>query len=152
VKIWEKERLLRSTILAGFAAVSMTGAVAYGQSEEDEDEEDTPPPPRAQQSSDRIVVTGSLLRRDEFTSSAPIQVITAEIASIEGLVDTAEILQDSSIAAGSQQINTQFGGFIVNGGPGVQTVSLRGLGAQRTLLLLRPALWTVGRGRPGRRC
>ncbi|WBQ10161.1 TonB-dependent receptor [Hyphomonadaceae bacterium ML37] len=135
MKIWEKERLLRSTILAGFAAVSMTGAVAYGQSEEDEDEEDTPPPPRAQQSSDRIVVTGSLLRRDEFTSSAPIQVITAEIASIEGLVDTAEILQDSSIAAGSQQINTQFGGFIVNGGPGVQTVSLRGLGAQRTLLL-----------------
>jgi iron complex outermembrane receptor protein len=135
VKIWEKERLLRSTILAGFAAVSMTGAAAYAQSEDEEDEDDAPPPPRAQQTSDRIVVTGSLLRRDEFTSSAPIQVITAEIASIEGLIDTAQILQDSSIAAGSQQINTQFGGFIVNGGPGVQTVSLRGLGAQRTLIL-----------------
>lgn len=84
---------------------------------------------------EKIVVTGSLLRRDEFTSSSPIQVITAEIASLEGLVDTAEILQGSSIAAGSTQINSQFGGFIVNGGPGVNSVSLRGLGAQRTLLL-----------------
>lgn len=89
--------------------------------------------PEARQ--ERITVTGSLLRRDEFTSSAPIQVITSEVASLEGLIDTSEILQGSSVAAGSQQINTQFGGFIVNGGPGVNTVSLRGLGAQRTLLL-----------------
>lgn len=89
--------------------------------------------PEARQ--ERITVTGSLLRRDEFTSSAPIQVITAEIATLEGLIDTAAILQGSSVAAGSQQINTQFGGFIVNGGPGVNSLSLRGLGAQRTLLL-----------------
>lgn len=89
--------------------------------------------PEARQ--ERITVTGSLLRRDEFTSSAPIQVITSEVASLEGLIDTSDILQGSSVAAGSQQINTQFGGFIVNGGPGVNSVSLRGLGAQRTLLL-----------------
>lgn len=89
----------------------------------------------AESRQEKIVVTGSLLRRDEFTSSAPIQVITAEVATLEGLIDTADILQGSSIAAGSTQINSQFGGFIVNGGPGVNSVSLRGLGAQRTLLL-----------------
>jgi iron complex outermembrane recepter protein len=134
-----------------FGALSITG-LAYGQTEPEEtapaatesttdtDEAPTatPAPTRSSEDEarqDKIVVTGSLLRRDEFTSSAPIQVITAEVASLEGLIDTADILQGSSIAAGSTQINNQFGGFVVNGGPGVNTVSLRGLGAQRTLLL-----------------
>jgi iron complex outermembrane receptor protein len=85
---------------------------------------------------DTIVVTGSLLRRDTFTSASPITVITAETATLEGLVDTAEILQTSSVAAGSTQINQTFGGFIVNGGPGIQSVGLRGLGAGRTLVLV----------------
>ncbi len=129
VSNWDKERLLRSTILAGLAAVSIGGAPVFAQ-ETDEDEDE-----QQEETRDRIVVTGSLLQRDEFSSSAPIQVITSETASLEGLLDTSEILQESSIAAGSTQINTQFGGFIVNGGPGVNTVSLRGLGAQRTLLL-----------------
>ncbi len=131
MKIWEKERLLRSTILAGFAAVSMTGAAAYAQAEDEEDEDEAP---RAQ-TQDRVVVTGSLLRRNEFTSSSPIQVITAEAATLEGLIDTADILQGASVAAGSTQYNAQFGGFVVEGGPGVNTVSLRGLGAQRTLVV-----------------
>lgn len=127
-----KGSLLRSTVLAGFAATAFAATPALAQeSEEDEEEEQQ----QESRTTDRIVVTGSLLRRDEFSSSAPIQVITAETASLEGLLDTAEILQESSIAAGSTQINAQFGGFIVNGGPGVNTVSLRGLGAQRTLLL-----------------
>lgn len=127
-----KGSLLRSTVLAGFAATAFAASPALAQEpEEDEDEQEE----QQARSSDRIVVTGSLLRRDEFSSSAPIQVITSETASLEGLLDTSEILQESSIAAGSTQINTQFGGFIVNGGPGVNTVSLRGLGAQRTLIL-----------------
>src|SRR5690606_39402156 len=45
-------------------------------------------------------------------------------------------LQKSSVAAGSTQISHQFGGFVVEGGTGVQTVSLRGLGENRTLVLL----------------
>src|SRR5690606_19288510 len=37
---------------------------------------------------------------------------------------------------GSSQINNSYGGYVVNGDPGVNTLSLRGLGATRTLLLL----------------
>lgn len=85
---------------------------------------------------DRVVVTGSRIARDAFTSSSPITVITAESAQLEGLVDTADILQGSTVASGSTQINNQFGGFVVEGGTGVNTVSLRGLGAQRSLVLL----------------
>lgn len=85
---------------------------------------------------EKVVVTGSLLRRSEFSSASPIQVLTAETATLEGLISTADIIQGSSIAAGSVQLNNQFGGFVIDGGLGVNTVSLRGLGDQRTLVLL----------------
>jgi iron complex outermembrane receptor protein len=85
---------------------------------------------------EELVVTGSRIRRTEFTSTSPIQVITSEQSTLEGLVDTAKIIQGSSVAGNDTQINNFFTGFVVNGGPGVNTVSLRGLGTQRTLLLL----------------
>lgn len=91
---------------------------------------------QASGSSDRVVVTGSRIRRTEFTSAQPLQVITAEEATLEGLVDTTEILQSSTVAATSGQINNYFTGFVTTGGPGVNTISLRGLGAQRTLVLI----------------
>lgn len=100
----------------------------------------TPPPPEEEKAEDkkveRVVVTGSRLRKNEFTSSSPIQVITTEETTLEGLNDTSEILQGSPLAAGSQQINNAFGGFIVQGGTGANSISLRGLGAQRTLVLV----------------
>src|SRR5690606_26253537 len=85
---------------------------------------------------DRITVTGSLLRRFEYESTSPIQVITADTNVALGQVSPAEFLQKSSVAAGSTQINHQFAGFVVEGGTGVETLSLRGLGANRTLVLL----------------
>lgn len=83
-----------------------------------------------------IVVTGSRIRRDTFTSSSPLTVITNDNAVLSGSIDAAEILQSSTAAAGSGQINNFFSGFIVEGGPGIQTVGLNSLGAQRTLVLL----------------
>tara|TARA_R110000868_G_scaffold101630_5_gene279762 strand:+ start:41842 stop:44769 length:2928 start_codon:yes stop_codon:yes gene_type:complete len=125
--IWDRERLLRSTILAGFAAVGLAVSPAYAQTTAAEDEADD---------EEVIVVTGSLIRRSEFTSAAPIQVVNAEIATLEGLVDPAEMLQGASVASGSVQLNNQFGGYVVEGGTGINSISLRGLGAQRTLVLV----------------
>jgi iron complex outermembrane receptor protein len=85
---------------------------------------------------DELVVTGSRIRRNEFNSISPVQVITTEGSTLAGLVSGSEILQGASVSAGSTQINNQFTGFVVNGGGGVNTVSLRGLGDQRTLVLL----------------
>ena len=127
MKIFDKEALLRSTMIAGLAAASLGAAPTFAQDADETEQSDN--------QVDTVVVTGSLLRRSDFTSAAPIQVITAETASLAGLIDTSEILQDSTIAAGSTQINSQFGGFVINGGLGVNNVSLRGLGAQRTLVL-----------------
>jgi len=127
-----RKLMFRSSLLAAAIAASLYGVQAYAQDEADEEEE-------VQETSeilDRVTVTGSLLRRDEFTSSAPIQVITADTQVQLGQVDTAEFLQRSSIAAGSTQLNNQFSGFVVEGGTGINSVSLRGLGAQRTLVVL----------------
>ena len=138
----------RALLLASAASVLTAMGVAAAQ---DDDTTDSPaaetvedategrqnqqPAPRFRPA-DEIVVTGSRLRRDEFTSVSPIEVITAEEAAFEGLVGTASIIQGASVAAGSVQLNNQFGGFVVEGGTGVNTISLRGLGAQRTLVLL----------------
>jgi len=86
---------------------------------------------------DEVVVTGSRIRKPaEFTSPDPIQVISAEDATLRGFTDTATIIQGSTIAANSSQVNNYYTGYVVNGGPGVNTVSLRGLGTDRTLVLL----------------
>ena len=92
---------------------------------------------RQAESSD-IVVTGSRIRRSAFNSPDPLTVIDPELERKGGENDTAEILQTSSVAAGSTQITSLIsaGGFVTNGGTGSQTLSLRGLGAERTLVLL----------------
>ena len=89
------------------------------------------------ESSETIVVTGSRLRRDERTSPDPVTIIDPSLSEKEGLFQTAEVLQSSPLAAGSTQITSTIStNFVVNGGEGVQTINLRGLGANRTLVLL----------------
>ncbi|WP_162925171.1 TonB-dependent receptor domain-containing protein [Aurantiacibacter odishensis] len=84
-----------------------------------------------------IFVTGSRIRRDEFSSASPITLVDPEIAVRQGLMDTGAMVQGSPIAAGSSQVTAAIStNFLTNGGVGAQTVSLRGLGAERTLVLL----------------
>lgn len=85
-----------------------------------------------------VVITGSRVRGvTPYNSPDPISVIDPEIAIKEGKFDTASMLQSSPIAAGSTQITAAISSnFVTNGGPGAQTIDLRGLGANRTLVLL----------------
>jgi iron complex outermembrane receptor protein len=82
-----------------------------------------------------VVVTGSRLKRDTYTSVSPLQIITAEVAREAGLVDATKILQESTAAAGVQ-IDITFSGFVLDEGPGAATANLRGLGSNRTLVLV----------------
>lgn len=84
-----------------------------------------------------VIVTGSRIPQNEFTSPSPLQVLTTERAEQRGLSDTAQLLQSSTLAAGSPQVNSTISSaFVTDGGPGAATISLRGLGANRTLVLL----------------
>ena len=94
-------------------------------------------PPVETEAEGDIVVTGSRIRRSEATSASPLQIIDPTIGFRQGQTTTAELIQSSPIAAGSTQITSAISSnFITNGGPGSQTISLRGLGAERTLVLL----------------
>ncbi len=84
---------------------------------------------------DEVVVTGSRLKRDTYSSISPLQIITGQVSREVGLIDAADILQESSASSG-QQIDLTFQGFVLDNGPGSSTVSLRGLGEARTLVLV----------------
>jgi iron complex outermembrane receptor protein len=83
-----------------------------------------------------VTVSGTLLKRPEYQTTSPVQVIDVQNNIAAGQFDTADFVMTTTAAAGSTQINGQFGGFIVEGGTGVQSVGLRGLGPSRTLVLL----------------
>lgn len=89
------------------------------------------------ETANEIVITGSRIRRSEFNSPDPVTIIDPEIARRLGVNDTAQMIQSSTIAAGSTQITSAISSnFVTDGGEGAQTISLRGLGASRTLVLL----------------
>ena len=86
---------------------------------------------------EEIVVTGSRIRQDTFSSAAPMDVVLTETAAVRGISDVATMLQSTTVAAGSPQVTSAISSVnVVNGGLGTSTLSLRGLGANRTLVLL----------------
>ena len=82
-----------------------------------------------------IVVTGSRIKRDTYNSISPLQILTTDASQDVGMFDPSQILQRSESAAGTQ-IDATFQGFVLDNGPGAQTLNLRGLGDERTLLLI----------------
>ncbi|WP_340679323.1 TonB-dependent receptor [Paraglaciecola sp.] len=130
MKIPTSARLRRSSYGVMVALGCITSLSAFAQEKslnivEDEVEEVV----------ERIVTTGSRLKRPEFTSASPIQVIDGGVSREMGLFDATEMLQSSTQASGLQIDNT-FGGFVLDNGPGSSTIGFRGLGAGRTLVLI----------------
>jgi iron complex outermembrane receptor protein len=122
--------------IAVIAALQAAPSFAQAQSTTADPETQTSSKTDGTKDLDRIVITGSLLKRPEYETTSPVQVISIDKSRAAGQFDTADFLQTAAVAASSTQINNQFGGYVVEGGTGVQTVSLRGLGANRTLVLL----------------
>ena len=90
----------------------------------------------AEDGEEEIVVVGSRIRRDTYNSASPIQVITREESTLAGYNSTTDIIQGTATTGGTSQINNTYGGFVTDGGPGANTIGLRGLGAGRTLVLI----------------
>lgn len=83
-----------------------------------------------------IIVTGTRIRRDNYTSPEPLTVISRDEMTAQGFSTLTDALQSNAVTSGGAQINNYYGGYVVNGGTGVNTIGLRGLGASRTLVLL----------------
>ena len=98
----------------GFASVSVP---AFAQEGADEIE--------------KIEITGSRIKRTDMETASPVQVIGADEIRASGAVTLDNVLQQLTVVSGA---NVNAG--INNGSGGDSTINLRGLGANRTLVLV----------------
>jgi iron complex outermembrane receptor protein len=107
---------------------------------------------------EEIIVTGSHIRRDEFSSPSPIQILDVDESRKIGITSIAELLLRSPVTNGAQIDATLNTGALNSnateesppGGVGSSNISLRGLAPERTLVLVNSRrLGSVGvRGAP----
>lgn len=90
----------------------------------------------SQSADQEVVVSGSRIKRDNYSTSAPVQIIRNEDAVLAGFSSTTEVLQGTAVTGGQGQINNAYGGFVTDGGPGANTLGLRGFAPTRSLILL----------------
>jgi len=130
MSILDKTRLLQTSILAG---LMMGAAPVYAQTVEQVPDEAV----EEDEEIEEIVVTGSRIRRNAFTSTSPLQVLDVESARDLGAITIDDIFSLGSTTNNGQQINTDVSNaFVTDNGPGTSTISLRSLGANRTLVLI----------------
>ncbi|GAA5524083.1 vitamin B12 transporter BtuB [Microbulbifer aestuariivivens] len=88
--------------------------------------------PSFAQQVEEVVVTGSRIQRvTDANSATPISVFDAAALEASGQTTLEDFLQEVPSMTGGQ-----LGSTVNNGNPGLATVSLRGLGSSRTLILL----------------
>ncbi|MCL1095148.1 TonB-dependent receptor plug domain-containing protein [Shewanella kaireitica] len=80
---------------------------------------------------ERIAVTGSRIQRQDMETASPVTVIDAATIKAEGFTSVDQMLQAQTSMAGAA-----VGSSTNNGADGVAQVDLRGMGSQRTLVLL----------------
>jgi iron complex outermembrane receptor protein len=80
---------------------------------------------------EEVVVTGSRIKRSDTSSISPITVLSDEDLAVSGNLTLENFIQDMPAVNGGD-----FGAGVNNGNPGIASVSLRGLGPNRTLTLV----------------
>lgn len=115
---------INTTLCAGAAAsMALASGVAFAQDADDEEGVEL----------DRVQVTGSRIKRVDIEGSTPVTVIDRDQIDLAGDSTVAELLRASPFNSfGSFRDQSGFG----NGFSGVSLVNLRGLGSQRTLVLI----------------
>lgn len=117
----KRTMLSRSLLLAFSSTAALTGTAAFAQQA-----------PAEPQTLQRVEVTGSNIRRTDAEGANPVQTITREEISNSGKATLTEYLQTLALD-GQGSLPTGFGnGFAA----GATAISLRGLGANATLVLV----------------
>jgi outer membrane receptor protein involved in Fe transport len=97
-------------------------------------EASTPPSTNAQgapvNSGSDIVITGSRIPQPNLTSASPVTVLSSQDIKLQGTTRTEDIINSLPQSFAAQGSN------ISNGSTGTASVNLRGLGSQRTLVLV----------------
>lgn len=137
----KKLPLLGCSLLFFATCASAEGTAEPGEISTEVTTKETSTPPsekntKAKSEVEELVVVGSRIRRDSLKSISPVVFVTRDEIIAAGFTSATELLQGSKVAGGNAQINNAYGGYVTNGGPGSNTISLRGLGEGRTLVLI----------------
>ncbi|WP_129782466.1 TonB-dependent receptor plug domain-containing protein [Peristeroidobacter soli] len=92
--------------------------------------------PAAASSLDEVVVTGTRIVRDGFEAPTPVTVLNAEDIHRDAPQNIADFLNKQPAFANSVSNRFSSRGGVSGAGSGVSNVNLRGIGANRTLVLL----------------
>lgn len=121
-----KSRALRSALMASAAVAAVTSLTpAYAQ--------DAPPPPPADASPaqvEKVTVTGTRIPQRGLTSVSPVTTIDSKEALRQGTTSAEQLLNTMPQVLANQTPEQS------NGASGTASVDLRGLGPQRTLVLI----------------
>jgi outer membrane receptor protein involved in Fe transport len=86
--------------------------------------------PAAAQDQGAIVITGSRIPQPNLTAVSPVTVVNSQEVKLQGTSRTEDLINSLPQAFAEQ------GGNLANGATGTATVNLRGLGSNRTLVLI----------------
>ena len=120
-------RLLRSTVLSGAAIAA--AAPAFAQDDEGDD--------------DTIVVTGSRIPQANLTTSSPVTQVNADEFLYRGVTRVEDLINDLPQVLASNTSGDS------NGATGTATIDLRGLGIERTLVLVNGRRLPIGSPQSG---
>lgn len=121
----KKHSLLKAG--AATAVIALTiGAPAYAQ----DADVTTNAPAASEEGGQSIVVTGTRLRSPNLESASPVTVVTAEEFALTGTTRVEDLINSLP------QVFAGQGGNVSNSATGTATLDLRGLGAERTLVLV----------------
>jgi iron complex outermembrane receptor protein len=113
-------RVLLATVLGAYGVSGVVAVHAQDQTT------------AAEQTLQTVVVTGSIIKRTDFETPSPVQVMTAEDLQQSGYTSVSEVLRNLS-ANGSGTLSQSFNFAFASGGSGV---ALRGLTVGGTLTLM----------------
>lgn len=116
-----RERLLASSMICGAALLGLTSQASAQTAEAEVSE---------------VVVTGTRIPSPNLESVSPVQVVGAQDVLLGGRPETAEVLYQLPQVSQNSQIGLSSQSNPLSGPGGVATVDLRGLGPQRTLILV----------------
>ena len=143
---FEKKHLLTTTLLAGAAFAMGATSVSAQVSGSGTTVEQLPSAEAIADETDQdeVVVTGSRLRRSSFSSPSPLTVLDVEANRQLGVTTIDDLVGRSTVVNGNRidsTLNSNAGNSNATeapptGGTGSSNISLRGLGPERTLVLL----------------
>jgi iron complex outermembrane recepter protein len=119
--------LVHGLFATAFAVCALTGVSSTAQAQAQEQTQAAP-----EQVLQTVIVTGSVIKRTDFETPSPVQVMTAQDLQQSGYTSVSDVLRNLS-ANGAGTLSQSFGLAFAGGGSGV---ALRGLTVGGTLTLV----------------